>query len=63
MFALDELTASEMAAVVRAGRRTCEAITRARLERMAARNAQVLGKRNRDHDRFACANCIHRKRV
>ncbi|MGQ0522379.1 MAG: amidase [Betaproteobacteria bacterium] len=41
MIALNELTATEMAAAVRSGRTTCEAITRACLERVAAREAEV----------------------
>ena len=41
MTALNELTATEMAAAVRAGRTTCEAITRACLERVAARETEV----------------------
>jgi Asp-tRNA(Asn)/Glu-tRNA(Gln) amidotransferase A subunit family amidase len=41
MTALNELTATEMVAAVRAGRTTCEAITRACLERVAARETEV----------------------
>ena len=41
MTALNELTATEMAAAVRAGRTTCEAITRACRERVAARETEV----------------------
>ena len=41
MSALNEMTATEMVAAVRAGRTTCEAITRACLERVAAREADV----------------------
>jgi amidase len=41
MTALNELSATEMVAAVRAGRTTCEAITRACLERVAAREQEV----------------------
>ncbi|MBM3359015.1 MAG: amidase [Betaproteobacteria bacterium] len=41
MTALNELTATEMVAAVRSGRTTCEAITRACLDRVAARERDV----------------------
>lgn len=39
--ALNQLTATQMVAAVRAGRTTCEAITRACLDRIAARESEV----------------------
>ena len=38
---LNELTASEVAAAVNAGKTTCEAVTRACIDRIAARDKQV----------------------
>ena len=38
---LNELSASEIVAAIRAGKTTCEAVTRACLERIAERDAQV----------------------
>lgn len=39
--ALNGLTATEIVAAIRAGKTTCEAVTRACLERIAERDAQV----------------------
>lgn len=51
MRALNELTATEIAAAIAAGRTTCEAVARACLDRIAAREPQVQAWQYLDPDR------------
>jgi Asp-tRNA(Asn)/Glu-tRNA(Gln) amidotransferase A subunit family amidase len=48
---LNELTATEIVAAVKSGKATCEAVTRACLDRIAARDAQVQAWQYLDPDR------------
>ena len=47
---LNALTATEMAAAIRAGRATCEAVARACLDRIATREPQVQAWQHLDPD-------------